>query len=308
MRDVYDLVIGRAEVAQRPVRIRLWIDDNAPELHALHWERMYHLRKGHPVPLLTSTLTPFSRYVKSHLPSPQPVAERPIRILFAVSNPAGLDNFALMPLELEHEVAALHEALGDLQQRGLVQIRLLALDVVGHRHHVEQLIAKEPPRHRQARDHECKRREVDPGKRELDRHRPGRKDEGVVLERLCVAPRAVRDPLPHGVQPDRLRPETDVDPPLAAEEVRPVTDQSVARLDDPADVVGRRARAVRDVLALFEDDDLDVFFPDGRIDYAGPTATDIRAFYEREFPGRTLFRKDDPGQQVRGRYMTPGTA
>ncbi|GAB4522057.1 MAG: hypothetical protein Tsb0019_23750 [Roseibium sp.] len=57
-----------------------------------------------------------------------------------------------------------------------------------------------------------------------------------------------------------------------------------------------------------EDDDLDVFFPDGRIDYAGPTATDIRAFYEREFPGRTLFRKGDPGQQVRGRYMTPGMA
>jgi hypothetical protein len=126
MREVYELVIGRAEEAGRPVRFRLWIDDDAPELHALHWERMYHLRKGHPVPLLTSTLTPFSRYVKSPFPSPPPVTERPIRILFAVASPAELDNFGLMPLDLEEEVAALYEALGDLQQRGLVQVRLLA--------------------------------------------------------------------------------------------------------------------------------------------------------------------------------------
>jgi len=55
-----------------------------------------------------------------------------------------------------------------------------------------------------------------------------------------------------------------------------------------------------------EDDDLDVFFPNGRIEYAGPTATDIRIFYEREFPGRTLFRKDDPAQRIEGRYVTPG--
>ena len=54
-----------------------------------------------------------------------------------------------------------------------------------------------------------------------------------------------------------------------------------------------------------EDDDLDVFFPDGRIDYAGPSARDIAVFYEREFPGRTLFRKNDPAQQIAGRYMSP---
>lgn len=55
-----------------------------------------------------------------------------------------------------------------------------------------------------------------------------------------------------------------------------------------------------------EDDDLDVFFPDGRVDYAGPTAANIAAFYQKEFPGRTLFRKDDPAQQIEGRYVSPG--
>ncbi|POF29276.1 hypothetical protein [Roseibium marinum] len=56
-----------------------------------------------------------------------------------------------------------------------------------------------------------------------------------------------------------------------------------------------------------EDDDLDVFFPDGRVEYAGPTAAKIAAFYQREFPGRTLFRKDDPAQKIIGRYVSPAT-
>jgi hypothetical protein len=54
-----------------------------------------------------------------------------------------------------------------------------------------------------------------------------------------------------------------------------------------------------------EDDDLDVFFPNGRVDYAGPKAKDIIEFYQREFPGRTLFRKNDPAQEIKGRYVTP---
>ncbi|MDN3719161.1 hypothetical protein QW131_07860 [Roseibium salinum] len=57
-----------------------------------------------------------------------------------------------------------------------------------------------------------------------------------------------------------------------------------------------------------EDDDLDVFFPDGRVDYAGPSAASITQFYQREFPGRTLFRKDEAAQQVQGRYISPGSA
>ncbi|WP_422038802.1 hypothetical protein [Roseibium sp.] len=54
-----------------------------------------------------------------------------------------------------------------------------------------------------------------------------------------------------------------------------------------------------------EDDDLDVFFPDGRIEYAGPSASDLAAFYRRHFPGRTLFGSDDPAQAIEGRYVSP---
>lgn len=54
-----------------------------------------------------------------------------------------------------------------------------------------------------------------------------------------------------------------------------------------------------------EDDDLDIFFPDGRVEYAGPAASDLAAFYQREFPGRSLFGSDDPAQAVEGRYVSP---
>ncbi len=57
-----------------------------------------------------------------------------------------------------------------------------------------------------------------------------------------------------------------------------------------------------------EDDDLDVFFPDGRIEYAGPTANDIANFYRREFPGRAFFGMDDPAQEIEGRFVSPSRA
>jgi hypothetical protein len=123
--QAYERATGRGEGAERPVRIRLWIDDGASELHALPWERVYHMRKGHPVPLLTSTLTPFSRLVATPRAFPQPVTERPIRILFAVANPLDLDRWNMMPLDVEEEVAALRSTLGELHQRGLVQIRIM---------------------------------------------------------------------------------------------------------------------------------------------------------------------------------------
>lgn len=56
-----------------------------------------------------------------------------------------------------------------------------------------------------------------------------------------------------------------------------------------------------------EDDDLDVFFPDGRVEFAGPSAAKIAEFYERNFPGRTLFKKDDPAQKIKGRYVSPNS-
>src|SRR5438552_761716 len=52
IRRAYDKVMGRAESeAESHVRVRLWIDEGAAELHALPWERLYHIHKGQAVPL-----------------------------------------------------------------------------------------------------------------------------------------------------------------------------------------------------------------------------------------------------------------
>ena len=47
IRRAYDKVTGRAEAeAKGRVRVCLWIDNGAAELHALPWERLYHITRG----------------------------------------------------------------------------------------------------------------------------------------------------------------------------------------------------------------------------------------------------------------------
>jgi len=125
IRRAYDKVTRRAEAeTEGRVRVHLWIDDGARELHALPWERLYCLRRGQAVPLSTSTLTPFSRYTGLALSEPEPIVERPIRLLFALSNPRGLPR-GLAPINVEQEVQNLRQALGDLRRTGQVQVTLL---------------------------------------------------------------------------------------------------------------------------------------------------------------------------------------
>lgn len=124
IRHAYDKATGRAEAQTGGrLRVRLWIDDDAAELHALPWERLYHIHHGQPVPLAASALTPFSRYTGLEIPEPQPIAARPIRLLIAISNPCDLPR-GLSPIEVEREVKNLHQALGNLRRTEL-QVTLM---------------------------------------------------------------------------------------------------------------------------------------------------------------------------------------
>ena len=127
IRRAYDKATGRVEAqTEGRLRVRLWIDDAAAELHALPWERLYHVHRDHPVPLATSALTPFSRYTGLPIPEPQPVTERPVRFLIAISNPRNLkEDLDLSPIKVEEEVENLHQALGDLQRDGQIQVTLM---------------------------------------------------------------------------------------------------------------------------------------------------------------------------------------
>ena len=106
IRRAYDKITGRAEhETEGRLRVRLWIDDDAAELHALPWERLFHHHRGQDVPLATSALTPFSRYAALPLPESRAVVERPIRLLCAVSNPRDLPA-GLAPIDVPQQIGA----------------------------------------------------------------------------------------------------------------------------------------------------------------------------------------------------------
>lgn len=125
IRRAYDKATGRAEVeTDGRVRVRLWIDEGAAELHALPWERLYHTHRGQEVALSTSTLTPFSRYFALEIAESKPIASAPLQLLFAISNPSNLPP-ELAPVQVEQEVRSLHTAIRDLILNGQVEVTLL---------------------------------------------------------------------------------------------------------------------------------------------------------------------------------------
>ena len=122
IRDAYNQARGQAHNGR--MRVRLWIDERAPELHSIPWERLYHSHKDQLISLTTSALTPFSRYTALGEAEPDRVTERPLRLLFAIANPSDLpEGFA--PLEVEREVEMMLQALGDLRGSGQYQVTIL---------------------------------------------------------------------------------------------------------------------------------------------------------------------------------------
>jgi hypothetical protein len=117
----YDRAMGRAEGY---VRVRLWIDEDAADLHALPWERLYHIPGEQPLPLTTSARTPFSRYTSLSLPEPEPLAGDPVRLLFAVANPRDLPK-TMHPVDVEDEIQSFHQALGELGLSNRFQVTIL---------------------------------------------------------------------------------------------------------------------------------------------------------------------------------------
>jgi CHAT domain-containing protein len=96
LRDAWNT--SREAAPQR--RIRLRIDAEAAELHALPWEL---LQRG-PVMLSAQTDTPFSRYLPIELDWSGAVEERPIRVLVVISNPDDLhDKYDLAPVDVALE-------------------------------------------------------------------------------------------------------------------------------------------------------------------------------------------------------------
>ncbi len=125
IRRAYDKATGRAEAeSEGRLRLRLWVDNEAVELHAIPWERLYHWHKGRAVPLGASALTPLSRYTSLEIREPQPITDLPIRMLVAVSNPNNLPG-DLAPANVDLEIENLRRALDELRKSGQVKVTLM---------------------------------------------------------------------------------------------------------------------------------------------------------------------------------------
>ncbi len=126
IRRAYDRAMGAAETRSGgQLRLRLWIDPHAPELHALLWERLHELRQNTVASLSTSVQTPFSRYTSLEIAAPAPIGVRPIRMLVAIANPADLIDQGMTPIDVNHEIDTLLSALNGLQRTGQLHVTLL---------------------------------------------------------------------------------------------------------------------------------------------------------------------------------------
>ena len=126
IRRAYDRATGIAETRSGgQLRLRLWIDPRAPELHALLWERLQELRQNTVSSLSAATQTPFSRYTGLEIAAPASIGARPIRMLVAIANPADLIDQGMTPIEVEQEIDALASALDGLQRTGQLHVTLL---------------------------------------------------------------------------------------------------------------------------------------------------------------------------------------
>ncbi len=105
LRDAW--IEARGQAPQR--RIRLWIDVDAPELHALPWELLH----DEGVMLSASADTPFTRFLPVKLPWRGAIEGNVIRVLAAISNPADIaSEHGLTPLDVAQERAALASVTG----------------------------------------------------------------------------------------------------------------------------------------------------------------------------------------------------
>ncbi|MBN2392957.1 MAG: SUMF1/EgtB/PvdO family nonheme iron enzyme [Anaerolineae bacterium] len=117
LRDAWNQALGKSP--QR--RIRLCLDADAPELHALPWELLW----GDNTMLSANENTPFSRHLPVSKPWGGVVEERPIRVLAMISNPSDLDNYDLRALDVQEERALLEAAFAELDKS---EIQLDVLD------------------------------------------------------------------------------------------------------------------------------------------------------------------------------------
>lgn len=101
-----------AETQQLPLRLRLLIGPDAPELHNLRWETLVDLDSPLVAFLFTSENLLFSRYLSSLDWRPvQPPAKAQLQALVVIANPSDLPNYKLAPIDVAREIERAQRSL-----------------------------------------------------------------------------------------------------------------------------------------------------------------------------------------------------
>ncbi len=91
--------------------MRLRIDPDASELHAIPWELLRDPGDSRqPQDLAATDATPFSRYLESDLPHGLPVSQRPVKVLVAIANPVDLRDYSLASIDVTQEWSSIQAA------------------------------------------------------------------------------------------------------------------------------------------------------------------------------------------------------
>jgi hypothetical protein len=128
------------EAGDELLRVKLFVDRSAPDLHRLRWELLTDPRTGQP--FSTSEKILFSRFGTSSDWRPVRLRARSeLRALVAVASPSNLDQYGLAPVDVEGEVARASEHLKSMQVTVVGQDAPLTLErlVDGLRREVDVL-------------------------------------------------------------------------------------------------------------------------------------------------------------------------
>jgi len=113
--EAFNLARSHARSQDLPLRLRLFLDPGAVELHSLHWERLRDPDNA-ASPLLTGEHYYFSRYLSSFDWQPvRPRAKSELKALVVIANPADLDPEHMAPVDVVGELARAKAGLGEIE-------------------------------------------------------------------------------------------------------------------------------------------------------------------------------------------------